>query len=67
MCVELEEFDSLEASCISAKIKQMFLIWILIQILVDVIKNRKRNGEKNTKENTFALHPNISIFHRIHF
>lgn len=50
MCVELEECDSLEASCISAKIKQMFLIRILIQILVDIIKNRNINGEKKYKK-----------------
>lgn len=65
MCVELEEFDSLEASYISAKMKQMFLIQILIRILVDVIKNRNRNGEKIQKE-ILVLHANISIFHQIH-
>lgn len=41
MCVEWKEFDSPEASAgsVSAKIKQMFLSWILIQIMGDIIKN----------------------------
>ena len=57
MCVEWMEFDSLEASSISAKIKQMFLSQILSQVTGDVIKNAKwretlcnRNGEKIQKE-----------------
>lgn len=72
MCVEWKECDSLQASCISAKIKQMFLVWILIQIMGDVIKNRRagtlwnRNGAKNTNGNTFALYANVSIFNMIH-
>lgn len=72
MCVEWKECDFLQASCISAKIKQMFLVWILIQIMGDIIKNRRagtlwnRNGAKNTKGNTFALYANISIFNMIH-
>lgn len=57
MCVEWKEFDSLEASSISAKIKQMFLSQILSQVMGDVIKNTKwretlcnRNGGKIQKE-----------------
>lgn len=40
-CVEWKEFDSLGASSVSAKIKQMFLNQILIQVMGDVIKNGK--------------------------
>lgn len=71
--MEWKEFDSLEASAssISAKIKQMFLNWILIHIMGDVIKNGREElcgieMEKNRKENTFAFHVNISIFNMIH-
>ena len=73
MCVEWKEFDSLEASSISAKIKQMFLSQILIQVMGDVIKNAKwketlcnRNGGKNTKGNSFVLHVDVSTFKIIH-